>query len=92
MKLLDSINENTACLSMLVDIIAENKAKQEDVIKLFSDFLSVATIKENPKEARSAYRKVMDKVHEITEDADTILKLTSFGMLIGQALKANGII
>ena len=79
-------------LSTIVDLIADNKARQEDMIELFSEFMKVAAIKENPQMARSMYRKVMDKIHEVTEDADTILKLTSFGLLVGNALSNKGII
>lgn len=91
LDLLKSIKENTANLSSIVDLIIKSNTNQDKIIEIIKEFLDIATIKEDPKAARSLYRKVMDKIHTVTEDANTIIKLTSFGILIGEILKNSGI-
>lgn len=90
-SLLKNIEANTANLTTLVNLISSNNDKQDEIINIITELFSLA--KETDKdEALSKYRKVMKKINEFSGDADTLLKLSSYGGTIGMILKSQGIL
>lgn len=90
-SLLKNIEVNTANLTTLVNLISSNNDKQDEIINIITELFSLA--KETDKdEALSKYRKVMKKINEFSGDADTLLKLSSYGGTIGMILKSQGIL
>jgi len=92
LRLLNSIKNNTDSLTNIVDLITTSNEKQDEIIEIFNEFLQIATIKNDPDKARSLYKQVMGKIHDITNDGEVIMRLVNFGMLIGNILHANGIL
>jgi hypothetical protein len=90
--ILKSIDQNTAYLAVLVDLIHTTNENQNEIIEIIKEFFEIAKVKENPAEARTLYRQVMDKLHTVTDDGETIIKLVQFGSMIGVFLKGLGII
>ena len=90
-SLLKNIEVNTANLTTIVNLISTNNDKQDEIINIITDLFSLA--KETDKdEALSKYRKVMKTINEFSGDADTLLKLSSYGGTIGMILKTLGIL
>lgn len=79
--MLRSINENTANLFTLVDLISKSNEKQDEMLNLISEILSIAKAKEK-KEAESIFKKVMTKINDTVETADSIIKLVGWATVI----------
>lgn len=91
LSLLKNIETNTANFGTLVDLIAKGNEKQDEIIKLISEFLEIA--KESDKYvAETKYSKAMKKIGDIANNADTMVKLYGFGQMIGTILQVKGII
>ena len=91
LRLLKNIEINTANLSTLVDLISSSNDRQDEIISIITELLSVA--KETDKEkALSKYRRIMNKINEFSGDADLLIKLSSWGTLMGSILQSNGIL
>ena len=90
-SLLKNIEVNTANLTTIVNLISTNNDKQDEIINIITDLFSLA--KETDKDvALSKYRNVMKTINEFSGDADTLLKLSSYGGTIGMILKTLGIL
>jgi predicted transcriptional regulator len=92
LDILRSIEQNTAHLAVLVDLIHTTNTNQNEIIEIIKEFFEIAKVKENPAEARTLYRQVMDKLHTVTDDGETIIKLVQFGGMMGMILKGLGVI
>ncbi len=86
MKVLESIEENTANLYTLVELINISNSKQDDILELINEMHEIA-ISKNLSEADTRYKKVMKKITEQVKDVDTIVKLTAYTTSIYNALK-----
>lgn len=83
LEMLRSINDNTANLSVLVDLISESNEKQDEMLELISEILTIAKAKEK-KEADSLFKKVSEKINGSVETVDSIIKLTGWAVAIYQ--------
>ena len=81
LEMLKSINQNTANLYTLVDLISKSNEQQDEVIEIVSEILAIAKAKEK-KEAESLLKKVMTKINDSVETADSIVKLVGWATTI----------
>lgn len=77
LMILNEIQENTANLAMIVDLINKNNKNQDEIISILSEVLEIAKAK-NKEEADNSYRKIMNKVITFTKDVEAIQKLSVF--------------
>lgn len=91
LNLLKNIEVNTANLGTLVDLINNSNEKQDEIIQIITELLEIAK-ETNKNEAESKYRQVMNRIGQIADDADALVKLYGFGQLIGTILKSKGIL
>ena len=81
LEMLRSINQNTANLYTLVDLISKSNEQQDIVIEIISDILAIAKAKEK-KEAESLLKKAMKKINDSVELADSMIKLVGWATTI----------
>ena len=81
LEILKSINQNTANLYTLVDLISKSNEQQDEVIGIVSEILSIAKAKEK-KEAESLFKKVTSKINNSVETADSVIKLFGWATTI----------
>jgi hypothetical protein len=81
LEMLKSINQNTANLYTLVDLISKSNEQQDEVIGIVSEILAIAKAKEK-KEAESLLKKVMTKINDSVETADSMIKLVGWATTI----------
>ena len=75
--ILRAIEQNTANLKILVDLIHNSKENQDEIIALLSEIQIMAKAKDS-EEAASLYKRVMAKIAGAVKDAETIQKLSSY--------------
>ncbi len=78
---LRAIEQNTANLYTLVDLISKNNEQQEELIEIIAEVLSIAKAK-TKEEAESKFRKVMDKITKTVEDGETLGKIATFATTV----------
>lgn len=76
-KTLQAIEENTANLRVLVDLIHNSNENQNEIISLLSEIQMMAKAKDS-EEAGSLYKRVMSKLAGTVKDAETLQKLVSY--------------
>ena len=81
LEILKSINQNTANLYTLVDLISKSNEQQDEVIGIVSEILTIAKAKEK-KEAESLFKKVTSKINNSVETADSVIKLFGWATTI----------
>ena len=81
LEILKSINQNTANLYTLVDLISKSNEQQDEVIGIVSEILTIAKAKEK-KEAESLFKKVTSKINDSVETADSAIKLFGWATTI----------
>lgn len=74
LEVLKSIEENTANLSSIVDLINHSNENQDQIIEIFTDILSIAKAK-NKEEADGLFKNVSEKITSTTDTVDAIIKL-----------------
>ena len=77
LEVLQSINENTANLYTMVELIKQNNEKQDELISLMTETLSLAKAKDKA-EAESMFKKIMGKITDTVESADSIIKIAGW--------------
>ena len=77
LEVLQSINENTANLYTMVELINQNNEKQDELISLMTETLSLAKAKDKA-EAESMFKKIMGKITDTVESADSIIKIAGW--------------
>lgn len=91
-EVLKAIEENTANLRVLVDLIHNSNENQNEIISLLSEIQTMAKAKSS-EEAGSVYKRVMSKLAGTIEDAETLQKLVAYaGTIYGivQTYFSNG--
>ena len=73
-KSLESINENTANLYTMVELINQNNEKQDELLALMTEILSLAKAK-SKADAETLFMKIMGKIHDTTDNVDTMIKI-----------------
>lgn len=76
-EVLKAIEENTANLHVLVDLVHNSKENQDEIIDLLSEIQTMAKAKDSD-EAASLYKRVMAKIAGAVKDAETVQKLSSY--------------
>ena len=76
-EVLKAIEENTANLHVLVDLVHNSKENQDEIIDLLSEIQTMAKAKDSD-EASSLYKRVMAKIAGAVKDAETVQKLSSY--------------
>ena len=83
---LNAIEQNTANLYTLVDMISKSNEQQDELIAMVADILTIAKAKD-AKEAESAYRKIMNKISQTVKDGETLAKLVRFATSVYGMIK-----
>ena len=74
LEVLQSINENTANLYTMVELINQNNEKQDELLALMTEILSLAKAK-SKADAETLFMKIMGKIHDTTDNVDTMIKI-----------------
>ena len=74
LEMLKSINQNTANLYTLVDLISKSNENQDEMLELIYEILTIAKAKEK-KEAESIFKKIITKINDTVGTADSVIKL-----------------
>ena len=81
LEVLQSINENTANLYTMVELINQNNEKQDELIALMTEILSLAKAK-NKSEADSLFKKIMGKINDTADSVETIIKIVGWATTV----------
>ncbi len=77
LRILKSIEYNTANLAALVDLINKNNEQQDEIIKYIIEILEIAKSK-TKVDAESKFMKVMNKIVGLNKNVEAVQKLTAF--------------
>ena len=91
LETLCNIEKNTSNLNTVVELIKDSNENQEEIINIITELLMLSK-ETNQEEARSKFKKIMNKITNIKDSADTINQLVTLGSTIYAVLKANGIV
>ncbi|MDM8100926.1 hypothetical protein [Oceanobacillus oncorhynchi] len=83
LQTLKNIESNTAGLNEVVHLLSTNVDKQDEILNLLKEALSISASK-NKKEAESRWRKVMNRANQLTTDVENIQKIQGFANTIWQ--------
>jgi Fic family protein len=78
---LRAIEQNTASLYTLVDLISKSNEQQDDLIEIIAEVLTIAKAK-NQAEAKSVYTKVMVRITQTIKDAETLAKIAGYATAV----------
>ena len=78
---LRAINENTAQLKVIVELIHQSNEKQDELIALTGDILAIAKAK-NKTEADSLLKKALEKISGTVDAGESILTMTKWALAI----------
>lgn len=81
LEVLQSINENTANLYSIIELINQNTDTQDELIALLSEVLSLAKAK-SKKEADNLFKKIMGKINDTTKNVDSMIKIVGWATTI----------
>ena len=81
LEVLQSINENTANLYTMVELINQNNEKQDELIGLMTEILSLAKAK-SKAEADSLFKKVMSKINDTTDNVEAMIKIVGWATTV----------
>lgn len=83
---LRAIEQNTANLYTLVDLISKSTEQQDELITIIADILTIAKAKDK-KEAESIYKKVMAKITQTVKDGETLAKVAGYATTVYELVK-----
>ena len=81
LEVLQSINENTANLYTLVELISQSNDKQDELIALTTEVLSLARAK-SKEEADTMFKKIMGKINDTADSVDSIIKIVGWATTV----------
>ena len=81
LEMLQSINENTANLYTMVELINQNNEKQDELLALMTEILSLAKAK-SKADAETLFMKIMGKIHDTTDNVDTMIKIVGWATTV----------
>lgn len=81
LEILQAINENTANLYTIVELINKNNEKQDELIALMTDILSLAKAKDKAA-AGSLFKRVLEKITNTFENVESIIKIVSWATTV----------
>lgn len=79
-----NIEKNTADINQLIYILNDNTEKQTEILTVITEILSIGTAK-TTDEAEGMYRKIMNKITQTFEDAETIEQLLGYSKIVYHA-------
>ena len=95
LEILKSIQENTANLYTLVELISNSNDNQDEIIGILSEIFELAKAK-SEEEADKQFKKVMTEITDTVEAAESTAKLvgwlTSIYRIVKMVLKSKGLI
>ncbi|KGP76138.1 hypothetical protein JT05_06630 [Desulfosporosinus sp. Tol-M] len=80
---LNAIEQNTANLYTLVDLISKSNEQQDELISIIAEVLTIAKAK-SQGEAKSVYTKVMGRITQTIKDAETLAKIAGYATTVWQ--------
>jgi len=83
---LRAIEQNTANLNSLVDLISKSNEQQDELILIIAEILTIAKAKDK-KEAESVYTKVMGKITQTINDGETLAKMVGYATTVYELAK-----
>lgn len=83
---LRAIEQNTANLYTLVDLISKSNEQQDELIAIIADILTIAKAKDK-KEAESIYKNVMGKITQTVKEGETLAKLVGWATAVYELAK-----
>ena len=86
LELLRSIDDNTANLYTLVELISKSNEQQDEILSIVSEILSIAKAKEQ-KEAEGLFKKAIDRINTTVETAESMIKLIGWATSIYSAVR-----
>lgn len=81
LEVLQSINENTANLYTMIELISKSNDKQDELISLMTEVLSLAKVK-SKEEADTLFKKIMSKINDTADSVDSIIKIVSWATTV----------
>ena len=81
LEVLQSINENTANLYTMVELINQNNEKQDELLALMTEILSLAKAK-SKADAQTLFKKIMGKINDTTDNVDTMIKIVGWATAV----------
>lgn len=83
---LRAIEQNTANLQTLVDLINKSNDQQDELIAIITEILTIAKAMDK-KEAESIYKKVMAMISQTVKDGETLAKVVSYATAVYELTK-----
>lgn len=83
---LRAIEQNTANLYTLVDLINKSNDQQDELIAIIAEILTIAKATDK-KEAESIYKKVMAKITQTVKDGETLAKVVGYATTVYELAK-----
>lgn len=81
LEVLQAISENTANLYTMVELISRSNDKQDELISLITEVLSLAKAK-SKEEADTMFKKIMGKINDTTDSVDSIIKIVGWATTV----------
>lgn len=81
LEILQQISENTANLYALVELISNSNDKQDEIIGVLIEILSIAKAREK-KEAESLLKKAISKINDCADTGESVIKLVGWATTI----------
>lgn len=81
LEVLQSINKNTANLYTMVELISQSNDKQDELISLMAEVLSLAKAK-SKEEADTMFRKIMGKINDTANSVDSMIKIGGWAAIV----------
>ena len=81
LEILQSINENTANLYTMVELISQSNEKQDELISLMTEILSLAKAK-NKEEADTLFKKIMSKINDTADSVESMIKIVGWATTV----------
>ena len=81
LDVLQSINENTANLYTMVELISRSNDKQDELISLMTEVLSLAKAK-SKEEADTLFKKIMSKINDTADSVESMIKIVGWATTV----------
>ena len=79
LEILEQIQQNTAALYTITELINAANDKQDTMIELITEILTISKA-QSKEEAESRFKEVLDKIKLVVDSADTIAKLSTIAI------------
>ena len=81
LEVLHSSNENTANLYIMVELIKQSNDKQDELISLMAEVLSLAKAK-SKEEADTLFKKIMSKINGTVDSVESMIKIVGWATTV----------